>query len=200
MNELPLTPERVWRADPGAVEANHQTKEASHMSELNRATILGTGTMGPGMGAVLARAGLQVTLFDVKPEALERAAGHGRHGRGRARPPRGARRATAAALALRDRPRGRARRSRDRRSRRSPSSSSSSSRCSPSIEAADLRRRRSSPPTRRASRSPRLADGPRAPRARDRLALVQPAASDPDERGDHRRAHRARGHRARSRS
>jgi len=28
------------------------------MSELNRATILGTGTMGPGMGAVLARAGL----------------------------------------------------------------------------------------------------------------------------------------------
>jgi 3-hydroxybutyryl-CoA dehydrogenase/5-formyl-3-hydroxy-2-methylpyridine 4-carboxylate dehydrogenase len=45
------------------------------MSELNRAAVLGTGTMGPGMGAVLARAGLQVTLFDVKPEALERARG-----------------------------------------------------------------------------------------------------------------------------
>jgi 3-hydroxyacyl-CoA dehydrogenase len=45
------------------------------MSELNRATILGTGTMGPGMGAVLARAGIQVKLFDVKPEALERAHG-----------------------------------------------------------------------------------------------------------------------------
>jgi len=43
------------------------------MSEVNRATILGTGTMGPGMGAVLARAGLTVTLFDVNPEALERA-------------------------------------------------------------------------------------------------------------------------------
>jgi 3-hydroxyacyl-CoA dehydrogenase len=43
------------------------------MSELNRATILGTGTMGPGMGAVLARAGMQVTLFDVNPDALERA-------------------------------------------------------------------------------------------------------------------------------
>jgi 3-hydroxybutyryl-CoA dehydrogenase/5-formyl-3-hydroxy-2-methylpyridine 4-carboxylate dehydrogenase len=43
------------------------------MSQLNRATILGTGTMGPGMGAVLARAGIQVTLFDVSPEALERA-------------------------------------------------------------------------------------------------------------------------------
>jgi 3-hydroxybutyryl-CoA dehydrogenase/5-formyl-3-hydroxy-2-methylpyridine 4-carboxylate dehydrogenase len=45
------------------------------MTELNRATVLGTGTMGPGMGAVLARAGLQVTLFDVKPDALERAQG-----------------------------------------------------------------------------------------------------------------------------
>lgn len=43
------------------------------MSELKRATILGTGTMGPGMGAVLARAGMQVTLFDVDAGALERA-------------------------------------------------------------------------------------------------------------------------------
>lgn len=31
--------------------------------------------MGPGMGAVLARAGLQVKLFDVSPDALERAKG-----------------------------------------------------------------------------------------------------------------------------
>jgi 3-hydroxybutyryl-CoA dehydrogenase/5-formyl-3-hydroxy-2-methylpyridine 4-carboxylate dehydrogenase len=45
------------------------------MTELNRATVLGTGTMGPGMGAVLARAGMQVTLFDVNPEALTRAKG-----------------------------------------------------------------------------------------------------------------------------
>jgi 3-hydroxyacyl-CoA dehydrogenase len=45
------------------------------MSELNRATILGTGTMGPGMATVLARAGLQVTMFDVNPDALERAKG-----------------------------------------------------------------------------------------------------------------------------
>jgi 3-hydroxybutyryl-CoA dehydrogenase/5-formyl-3-hydroxy-2-methylpyridine 4-carboxylate dehydrogenase len=45
------------------------------MGELNRATVLGTGTMGPGMGAVLARAGMQVSLFDVKPEALDRARG-----------------------------------------------------------------------------------------------------------------------------
>lgn len=43
--------------------------------ELKRATVIGTGTMGPGMGAVLARAGLEVALYDVSPEALERAKG-----------------------------------------------------------------------------------------------------------------------------
>ena len=45
------------------------------MTELDRAAVLGTGTMGPGMGAVLARAGMEVTLFDVNPEALKRAKG-----------------------------------------------------------------------------------------------------------------------------
>jgi 3-hydroxyacyl-CoA dehydrogenase len=45
------------------------------MSELNRATILGSGTMGPGMGAVLARAGLEVTLHDTSEDALTRAQG-----------------------------------------------------------------------------------------------------------------------------
>jgi 3-hydroxyacyl-CoA dehydrogenase len=45
------------------------------MTEFQRATIVGTGTMGPGMGAVLARAGLRVSLYDVRAEALERAAG-----------------------------------------------------------------------------------------------------------------------------
>jgi 3-hydroxybutyryl-CoA dehydrogenase/5-formyl-3-hydroxy-2-methylpyridine 4-carboxylate dehydrogenase len=34
---------------------------------------MGTGTMGPGMGAVLARAGYQVALYDTSTEALERA-------------------------------------------------------------------------------------------------------------------------------
>jgi 3-hydroxyacyl-CoA dehydrogenase len=43
------------------------------MAELNRAAIIGTGTMGPGMGAVLARAGIQTALYDVSAEALERA-------------------------------------------------------------------------------------------------------------------------------
>ncbi|HEY2601763.1 MAG TPA: 3-hydroxyacyl-CoA dehydrogenase NAD-binding domain-containing protein [Thermoleophilaceae bacterium] len=45
------------------------------MTDVSRATILGTGTMGPGMGAVLARAGIQVALYDVSAEALERAKG-----------------------------------------------------------------------------------------------------------------------------
>lgn len=43
------------------------------MSRFGRVAVMGTGTMGPGMGAVLARAGMQVSLFDTSPEALERA-------------------------------------------------------------------------------------------------------------------------------
>jgi 3-hydroxyacyl-CoA dehydrogenase len=43
--------------------------------ELKRAAVIGTGTMGPGMGAVLARAGLKVALYDVSAEAVERAKG-----------------------------------------------------------------------------------------------------------------------------
>lgn len=43
------------------------------MSTYKRVAVMGTGTMGPGMGAVLARAGMEVALFDVSAEALERA-------------------------------------------------------------------------------------------------------------------------------
>src|ERR1700694_1103171 len=43
--------------------------------ELKRSAVIGTGTMGPGMGAVLARAGLEVAFNDVSAEALERAKG-----------------------------------------------------------------------------------------------------------------------------
>ena len=43
------------------------------MSEIKRAAVIGTGTMGPGMGAVLERAGLEVALYDVSEEAVERA-------------------------------------------------------------------------------------------------------------------------------
>jgi 3-hydroxyacyl-CoA dehydrogenase len=40
---------------------------------VRRAAVIGTGTMGPGMGAVLARAGIDTALYDISPEALERA-------------------------------------------------------------------------------------------------------------------------------
>jgi 3-hydroxyacyl-CoA dehydrogenase len=43
------------------------------MGDVRRAAIIGTGTMGPGMGAVLARAGIDTALYDVSAEALERA-------------------------------------------------------------------------------------------------------------------------------
>ncbi|MBS1889118.1 MAG: 3-hydroxyacyl-CoA dehydrogenase family protein [Actinobacteria bacterium] len=43
------------------------------MSETTRAAVIGTGTMGPGMGAVLERAGIEVRLFDVSAEALAKA-------------------------------------------------------------------------------------------------------------------------------
>jgi 3-hydroxyacyl-CoA dehydrogenase len=43
------------------------------MSRFKKVAVMGTGTMGPGMGAVLARAGMQVALYDTSAEALERA-------------------------------------------------------------------------------------------------------------------------------
>ena len=43
------------------------------MSTYRRVAVMGTGTMGPGMGAVLARGGMEVALYDVSTEALERA-------------------------------------------------------------------------------------------------------------------------------
>ena len=43
------------------------------MADVKRAAVIGTGTMGPGMGAVLARAGIEVALYDVSAQALENA-------------------------------------------------------------------------------------------------------------------------------
>ena len=43
------------------------------MTRFKTVAVMGTGTMGPGMGAVLARAGYQVALYDTSAEALERA-------------------------------------------------------------------------------------------------------------------------------
>ena len=45
------------------------------MGEVRRAAVIGTGTMGPGMGAVLARTGIETALYDISEEALERARG-----------------------------------------------------------------------------------------------------------------------------
>jgi 3-hydroxyacyl-CoA dehydrogenase len=45
------------------------------VAAVRRAAVIGTGTMGPGIGAVLARAGIETALYDVSPEALERAEG-----------------------------------------------------------------------------------------------------------------------------
>lgn len=45
------------------------------MAEFNRIAVIGTGTMGPGMGATLARIGVTVTMYDVSADALERAKG-----------------------------------------------------------------------------------------------------------------------------
>jgi 3-hydroxyacyl-CoA dehydrogenase len=43
------------------------------MAEVKRAAVIGTGTMGPGIGAVLARVGIDTALYDVSAEALEAA-------------------------------------------------------------------------------------------------------------------------------
>src|SRR5437667_2721124 len=53
--------------------ANPGPGEGGEMAEVTRAAVVGTGTMGPGMGAVLARAGIETALYDVSEEALERA-------------------------------------------------------------------------------------------------------------------------------
>jgi 3-hydroxyacyl-CoA dehydrogenase len=43
------------------------------MTAVKKAAVIGTGTMGPGMGAVLERAGVDVALYDVSQEQLEKA-------------------------------------------------------------------------------------------------------------------------------
>jgi 3-hydroxyacyl-CoA dehydrogenase len=43
------------------------------MTAVGKAAIVGTGTMGPGMGAVLERAGVSVALYDISEEQLEKA-------------------------------------------------------------------------------------------------------------------------------
>lgn len=45
------------------------------MSRFRNVAIMGTGTMGPGMGAVLARAGMAVRMYDTSAAAIEAARG-----------------------------------------------------------------------------------------------------------------------------
>jgi 3-hydroxyacyl-CoA dehydrogenase len=45
------------------------------MAKVKHAAVIGTGTMGPGVGAVLARVGIDTALYDVSGEALEAAKG-----------------------------------------------------------------------------------------------------------------------------
>src|SRR5690242_12770979 len=45
------------------------------MSVPEVAAVIGAGTMGPGMAAVLARAGSEARLYDISAEVLERARG-----------------------------------------------------------------------------------------------------------------------------
>lgn len=44
------------------------------MSAFKKVAVIGTGTMGPGMGAVLERAGCETRLYDVSQAALDKAA------------------------------------------------------------------------------------------------------------------------------
>ena len=124
------------------------------------------GTMGPGMGAVLARAGIDVALYDVA--APRRSSGRRSWlelARGRARPPRRRGHGDGGALRLRERPRGGARgcrvraRGDPREARaRSRSCSPSARGCSPTSGDPRLEHLRAS----RSRRSPRSSRTPSA--------------------------------------
>lgn len=43
--------------------------------QIKNVAVIGAGTMGPGMAATFARSGFKTTLFDIKPEQLEKAKG-----------------------------------------------------------------------------------------------------------------------------
>src|SRR5215210_7354194 len=43
--------------------------------KIEKVAVVGAGTMGPGMAATFARNGFDTTIYDVKPEQLEKASG-----------------------------------------------------------------------------------------------------------------------------
>src|SRR3954471_1035888 len=59
------------RFQPG----EHQRSSFVNVEDVKRVAVVGAGTMGPGMAATFARYGFQTTVFDVKPEQLEKAKG-----------------------------------------------------------------------------------------------------------------------------
>ena len=183
MTELPLTPERVWRRI-------QELKKEGKWRAVRRAAVIGTGTMGPGMGAVLARAGIETALYDVSAEALERAKAGAELAGGvlerldAAQEDGGALRFETDLAAALD--------GADFVLEAVPGEARAQARGLPAVRGSTSRPRRSSPRTRPASRSRRSPTVCRAPRARRRHALVEPAAPDPDDRGDPGRADRAR--------
>ena len=48
---------------------------AAGSREIEKVAVIGAGTMGPGMAATFARNGFETTLFDIKPEQLDKAKG-----------------------------------------------------------------------------------------------------------------------------
>jgi 3-hydroxyacyl-CoA dehydrogenase len=58
-----------------SVEQSARAETMPEGDTVKRAAVVGTGTMGPGMGAVLARAGMAIAMYDVSEQALEAAKG-----------------------------------------------------------------------------------------------------------------------------
>ena len=146
--------------------------------------------MGPGMGAVLARAGIETALYDMSAEALERAKAGVALAQGvldRLDAPSGeggsVRFETDLAAALEGA---------EVVVEAVPENLELKHAGLPRVREARRPPTPSWPPTPRASRSPAIAEVCDAPRAGGGHALVQPAAPHPDDRGHPRRAHRPR--------
>src|SRR5205807_685811 len=69
---LAANPDTQRGGQMATVEQPAAEDAATGRRAVRRAAMIGTGTMGPGMGAVLERAGIAVAMYDVSKEALER--------------------------------------------------------------------------------------------------------------------------------
>ena len=71
-------PSQRTSAHARARVAKHSSSQAGGgrvMSRFKNVAVMGTGAMGPGMGAVMARAGMAVRMYDTSPQAIEAAKG-----------------------------------------------------------------------------------------------------------------------------